>query len=970
MIPAFFKAVREQCSTQTWSKGVELARRDAVTGDSLNDEEILLRVTNLQNGISPQVTLWPQDEDWTCDCGQHENPCEHVAAAVIALKRAQEQGKELPKSKLASARVTYHFKRREGALAFIRMVTSDQESQEMVLPLTTVTSGRSAGPAVTATQEDMQIELSLGNERDGVFVVKKLQRLLEQLRFSEHVFLDGTPMKVSSDVVKRELLIQDDGPHIRLKLRWPSTVKEVFRNGAVLLHDNVLGNCDSTALTPREERWLKDGEVFGHKDFNVLASEMLPALENRFDIHIETKRLPQSFHLMPRLEFYTQKAGHELEAIPMIVYGDPTIATVEGDRLVPLGETIPARQWDAEDRLKLQLYQDWQWNFGQPRRFTALDAQSFMERARLKNIPVMGPGRRAFAVRQTLVPQAQLMNGALHIQFVNTQNGEQITVSAERAQDWDMRLARGESLLPLDLGMARISEKWWQEFSPVLQELLAARDSETQLPKQFWPQLAEWQERQGLDLGESLQQAITLLQRPATDQDHTLPRDFQATLRPYQRDGVQWLMNLRALGLGALLADDMGLGKTVQTIAAIDGPALVIAPRSVIYNWQKELQRFRPNLKVHMYAGTQRQLPADLKDTVVITTFGILRLDAPKLAGVTWDSMVIDEAQNIKNPGSQTTQAVLSLHAKFRVALSGTPIENSVADLWSQMQFLNPGLLGTFVDYQRRYQSAGIEDLEVLRRKVKPFILRRSKTMVAKDLPPRIEKTLRVELDDQERGLYQTILQATRTQITSSADTSLNVMQILEVLLRLRQAACHRGLLDPQAPMMSSKTTVLLDQLQVAIAEGHRCLVFSQWTSYLDKIGAALEHHRIPYLRLDGSTTNRQEVVELFQNTDTHPVLLMSLKAGGVGVTLTAADHVFLMDPWWNPAVEAQAADRAHRIGQDKTVMIYRLVAAETIEEKIMQLKELKKDLAENLLAGQEQSQINRRELLDILLTD
>jgi SNF2 family DNA or RNA helicase len=449
-----------------------------------------------------------------------------------------------------------------------------------------------------------------------------------------------------------------------------------------------------------------------------------------------------------------------------------------------------------------------------------------------------------------------------------------------------------------------------------------------------------------------------------------LPADLTADLRPYQRHGVSWLSFLREAGLGAVLADDMGLGKTLQTLCALKGRTLVVCPRSVVHNWAAEIRRFRPALRASIYHGPRRAL--DPAADVTLTTYAILRLDAEALAKEEWDTVVLDEAQAIKNPDSQVARAAYGVRAGFRVALSGTPVENRLDELWSQLHFTNRGLLGGRSAFDERYArpiAAGQPDAaERLRKKIRPFVLRRLKKEVAPELPPRVEAVLYCELEEQERAVYDAVRAATQKEIVAQLAKGASVLAALEALLRLRQAACHPALVPGQFATTSAKIERLVEALEEAAADGHKALVFSQWTSLLDLVEPHLVRAGIRFTRLDGSTRDRAGVVNEFQSEGGPEVLLISLKAGGTGLNLTAADHVFLMDPWWNPAVEDQAADRAHRIGQDKSVMVYRLVAKDTVEEGILGLQEKKRALADAALgeAGQAAA-ITREDLLALL---
>jgi SNF2 family DNA or RNA helicase len=415
----------------------------------------------------------------------------------------------------------------------------------------------------------------------------------------------------------------------------------------------------------------------------------------------------------------------------------------------------------------------------------------------------------------------------------------------------------------------------------------------------------------------------------------------------------------------------MGLGKTLQTICVLRSGSLVVAPTSVLHNWAGELRRFRPGLRVAVYHGAGRTLDADAD--VVLTTYAILRLDADALSSRTWEVVVLDEAQAIKNPESQVAQAAFRLRGDFRVCLSGTPVENRLDELWSQFHFLNRGLLGGRSDFRDRYAQplaegrAGVA--ERLRQRIRPFVLRRLKRDVAKELPPRTDLVLRFPLEQGERRVYDAILAATREEVVERLGGGGNVMEALEALLRLRQAACHVGLIPGQEAERSSKVDLLLERLGQAVEDGHKALVFSQWTGLLDKVEPHLEEAGVEFLRLDGSTRDRGAVVEAFQGEGGPPVLLASLKAGGTGLNLTAADHVFLLDPWWNPAAEDQAADRAHRIGQERPVFVHRLVAEETVEERILELQQRKRSLADAALGDAEAAASLTREDLAFLFS-
>jgi SNF2 family DNA or RNA helicase len=465
------------------------------------------------------------------------------------------------------------------------------------------------------------------------------------------------------------------------------------------------------------------------------------------------------------------------------------------------------------------------------------------------------------------------------------------------------------------------------------------------------------------------------------------PASFRGTLRHYQREGLGWLRFLREFGLGGCLADDMGLGKTVQVLALLaeraKRPSIIIVPRSLVFNWMREAERFTPNLRVLDYSGGRRK-PSDIETgnwDIVLATYGTLRSDIAHLSRIEFEYAILDEAQAIKNANTASAKAARLLRAKQRLALSGTPIENRIEELWSLFEFLNPGMLGAASTFAIMADLAtdaepsdGLAGREILRRALRPLILRRTKEQVAPELPERVEQTLYVDLEPPQRQFYMELLAATRRSLLSEVDR-VGVggarMHILEALLRLRQAACHPVLVDPARPNLpSAKLDALIPTLEEIVEEGHKAIVFSQFTRFLAIVRARLEAANIPYEYLDGATRNREAHVDRFQSPSGPPVFLISLKAGGHGLNLTAADYVYLLDPWWNPAVEAQAIDRAHRIGQTRRVMATRLVARGTIEEKVIELQESKRAIADAIL-GADQGVLSKigREELEILLS-
>ena len=442
-----------------------------------------------------------------------------------------------------------------------------------------------------------------------------------------------------------------------------------------------------------------------------------------------------------------------------------------------------------------------------------------------------------------------------------------------------------------------------------------------------------------------------------------------ATLRTYQLAGFEWLARLAANNLGGVLADEMGLGKTVQTLAFLrahqgEGPALVVCPTSLVTNWENEARKFTPELKTLVLEGADRAARFKLiaETDIVITSYALLRRDIDSLRNIKFSTAVLDEAQHIKNPETQNAQAAFALRAKHRFVLTGTPMENSVRDLWSIMNFALPGYLGSKSDFRERYElpiarGSAPEVQRRLSRRLQPFLLRRRKCDVAKDLPEKIEQVLLSSLTRPQRAAYDALLREIQQGLGApgkNANAGAQRMKMLTGLLRLRQVCCDLRLVGLEKEEPSAKLDLLDELLEEAIDGEHRVLVFSQFVSMLHLIRARLETLEIPFCYLDGATKQRQEIVDRFQGDPAIPVFLISLKAGGVGLNLSAADTVIHFDPWWNPAVEAQATDRAHRIGQTRVVTAYKLIARDTVEEKILRLQEKKRAAIDAAIESEE----------------
>ena len=531
-------------------------------------------------------------------------------------------------------------------------------------------------------------------------------------------------------------------------------------------------------------------------------------------------------------------------------------------------------------------------------------------------------------------------------------------------------LRRGEATVILDDGTrGMVPEEWLRRYAKVAAFGEAREDRVRFRPAQTALLDALLETQPSISVDEMFSRARSQLAAFTGIRPIDPPGDFTGRLREYQRQALGWFAFLRNFGFGGCLADDMGLGKTVMVLALLASrrherdarrpqPSLVVVPRSLVFNWMDEASRFAPDLRVLDYTGEARGQARVSDHDLVLTTYGTLRRDVARLADYEFDYVILDEAQAIKNASTASAKAARVLRGAHRLALSGTPIENHLGELWSLFEFLNPGVLGPAAVFGRALtpQFRGDRaDLELIARALRPFILRRTKEQVAPELPEKIEQTIHCELEPPQRRFYDELLLHYRQTLRATVarkGLSRSKMQVLEALLRLRQAASHSGLVDENRSADSSaKFDVLLSRLHEIVDEGHKALVFSQFTTLLALLRGRLDDAHITYEYLDGRTRDRAERVARFERDPSCPVFLISLKAGGVGLNLTAADYVFLLDPWWNPAVEAQAIDRAHRIGQTKHVFAYRLIARDTVEEKIAELQQSKRALADAILA-------------------
>ncbi len=959
---ALYDAVRAAADERAWTAAVKLAREGAVEGLSDDGDEIHLRVKVVGRPISNEVYLWPNDEDWGCDCSLPA-PCVHVCAAAIAMAhvhtdapsgsvaRTSASGRPLPMPRREyQVRLSYAFRTVDGSSLEVDRKIRWPDGREEPL------GGLLVDERVHATPADARIESLLVRQPRGPLSPEALRRVLSLIPDDAPATLDGEPIRPICEPMRFVVKVVEEGTGFKVSLVRPPGIDFLFR-GAARVRDTLRPTSHGDLL-PEQRKLLAKGVHFDPPEVGRLVGDYLPRLRERIDVIVDTDRLPPPGALDPRVRVTLDERDGGLFVKADLVYGDPAIAVIEAGNLKALGRVIPARDL-AKERTVVGRFEQ---HVGIPVGYAQ----------------VLPPDKAAAFLRDKLSEHEGPVDGQVspaRFKVVDSELVPKLEVRA-KGEDWELEIefqshagradprdvlaawASSRSLVPLmDGGYAPLPANWLSLHGGLLREILEARDGTGRVDRKATAALVELMEETKADVPPELKRLRMFLEGNVEVDDRPLPAVFDDKLRPYQEGGVRWMRFLRAVDLSGILADDMGLGKTIQALAAIvdaGGKSLVVAPTSVLRNWMREAERFAPELRVCLYHGPGRKLDADAD--LVLTSYALLRLDADLLKQHEWMYAILDEAQAIKNPDSQTAKAARELRARHRLCMTGTPVENRLEELWSLFRYLMPGFLGSLDAFRQRFArpiengDAGARD--ALRKRVKPYVLRRLKQQVAKELPPLTDMIVRCEMSQKQRDVYDAVRLAAREDVQKAInDKGENkaTMQILEALLRMRQVCCDPTLLPGDAGVgaPSGKLDRLEELLIEIISEDHKMLIFSQWTSLLDRVEIRLKSLNIKWTRLDGGTRDRQGAIDEFQSPTGPPVFLLSLKAGGTGLNLTAADYVVHLDPWWNPAVQQQATDRAHRIGQSRPVVSLRLVAEESVEERILELQEAKKALAD-----------------------
>lgn len=922
-----FDEIKSLAGQALWNKAVNLVRTSTVTLLKLNpDGDIEIRVELPSTPTAINVRLSPSQQLWECNSLSDDDPSLYVLIGVIAVKN------NYLKAETPRWIIGYYLRTENDQLIIGRaFIHPDYPAR----PIRTLAAEICNNPDYLISRSDLTLDqiIDFGKPIDGAAFRAALSALAE----GDTLFLDGVRVNLKSSAIDVGILIEDHPKGYRVGRLLPALSNESR------CITPFLWQVESTLVALNDGRLPTmtrgDGTVLGFHQADILFNTMIPKLREHFDVSVTVAKIPRFVADKPRLVLLADKRGNEgVWLSPQIVYGDPVIAEVKnGDITYRTREFMIHRDSAAEQRILSLLPVEL--SGGQTREFQGAEAVALIAKTKehiadTRSITHLIP-------KVSLKPVFKENSNDSTIYFAEKPDSPESAVSGKTM--WEA-YSEGYGVIKLNDGSwADIPQAWLNTIAARGRDLLEALLCKSVNPG-IATRLAPIFEQGNIRLPAQWEKFLTFLGGTLKIAPLPLPKTIAAIVRPYQRDGIQWAHALHLMQVGCLLADDMGLGKTLQTLSVIPKNTLIIAPTSVLGSWWEQCQRLRPELTICLYHGPQRTFSEQAD--VYITSFTLVRSDS-ELRERHWDAIVIDEAHMLKNSQSLTFQAVHSLKSTWRIALTGTPIENSLQDLWSQFSLLNPGLLPPFDSFKDW-------SLEKIRSVTRPFILRRTKEQVAKDLPPKTEIILKCTLSEEEQTTYDAILLAAQQDLTTEDGVKLSALQILEALLRLRQACCHPGLIaDNYLQHPSAKVELLMESLTSSLNAGHPALVFSQWVGLLNIVAEQLKAKGIAFARLDGSTKDRQAVVNEFQNPDGPPVMLISLKAGGVGLTLTRAEHVYLLDPWWNPAVEEQAADRAHRIGQKNPVFVYKLIAENTIEEQVLVLQERKLALANQILAAE-----------------
>lgn len=924
-----YDEMRECSDKKTWSRGLELSRQNSIYVVGYSGQIRNFVVREQAKAVDYAIGLNPVDLDWSCTCLEAESPCSHAVAALLAW-RQEGEGRSIPNLHDAKWSLSYKMESTRGALHLKRFLVRKEESRPLEVSLASIKSLDLAGAEVSVMNADFELErlLVLETAESHRLSVAQFPVLKElEIKFKEQVVhFDSSPRGV-------RLVIRKEGGGIFIKLE---NEEGVFFDNFFFLNSTFFPLV-KVPFSITDEQILRIGKYLGAKEAIEFLGQKLSRLKLVMPVLNEVSepvRMPATIALQ------SWEEDSCLCYRFLLAYGDPVSAWLEGDELKILDKKIPIRSRDDELKALVEFERATGRSLNRTYRTAIPEAFDDAKRLFATRYPLLGHAVEDFANIKDVMPQLICQADRFAISI----HGNVFSLSqikASRDSGGAVRLAEGS--------WCQISSSWFEgEGRKILEILLMNGDKVTK----------------GGIL--SLNKSLSFQDKASDFYQLTLDwdKDFSLfpspiELRPYQVEGAKWLSKLQNLKLGGILADEMGLGKTYQTLLSMQTPSLVVAPTSLLGNWVREAKLARPDLKVGVMHGPSRNW--DIPLDIYITSYGTVRSDIDRIKKINFKTSVLDEAQNIKNPQARMSVACFEISSDSRIALSGTPFENSAVDLWSLMNYCMPGLLGNFDYFKTHFSKSG--DAARLKENISPFLLRRLKSDVGKDLPEKSVQIVRCTMESDQKDFYLSLLDKIRSELAGSEAT----MSILTGLLRLRQAACDPFLVDSTTSASSAKLEYLVASLQEIHQNGQAALIFSQWTGLLDRLESKLGAMGLNWSRLDGTTVDREGAVSEFMTAKTN-FFLISLKAGGTGLNLTRADHVFILDPWWNPAVEEQAIARTHRMGRSDKVFVHRLVCEDTVEEKIVDLQMDKTEQARFFLEDSDlSSQLKLADLKNLL---
>jgi superfamily II DNA or RNA helicase len=939
-IRSYMEEFRELVEDRAWSSAVHASRSADFQG-WVEAERVLVSVRIGQEKKSVRMEFTISEFNYLSDCSCQDDPCIHLLCGIILVHSKWDlvsgEGSDIAPAGNAPY-LEYHVSFQGRGLNIERMLRSGEHKtpfrESLVEYVGGVSSGRIQADMPMVSTDDYILDRALGQRKEGSVQAEHMKEAMQALSRLSHVFYEAKNTQVARDHEVYEFYSRIDPEGVVID---PSeSIPDIFSVKDGVINWRVLPDANL-------ERLMKYGMQVSYEELSAFLEASLPKLQKRCTVHAPSGDWPDLVDVPPRLVFQTEALDSGFVLIPRIEYGEPPLARIgKGGSCELVGrKTIPRRDLKAEIAISKQVQRQWRMDLGDSRVVTGEQAVQAAEM--LASGEVYGDIHKVFLPQGSLTPMVSADGGKLDLRFYASEQHDE-TVDFETVME---SASRGASVLRLSSGSwVRLPKDWLAEIAPLTEHGSGSYSrSGSRMSTSRVLQIAPFIGEKGISVVRDFLESVS---RVNTEKGElSLPEGI--LLRAYQEEGVRWMTGLSGCeNMGALLADDMGLGKTIQTLASLRFPSLVIVPTSLLPQWEDALRQWYPAQSLCVYHGTGRSW--DSTSDIVLSTYGVLRNESALFSSRVFEMIVLDEIQTIKNLASAVSEAAFSLQGNFRLGLTGTPVENSVTDLWSIFNFILPGLLP---EPERLHSIIETEQgVPLIRKMITPFILRRKKSDVLKELPEKTEIVVPCVMEEEQRSMYESFLHDARDEARKYLSQGKGYMSLFEKLLRLRQICVHPMLLGDAGITSSVKIETSIDYLERITTSGHKVLLFSQWTSALDLIEALLASCTGAPLRIDGSTTNRAAVLSRFREDPEVSVLLLSLKAGGVGLNLVEADHVVFLDPWWNPAVEKQAEDRVHRIGQENPVFVYRMIVKDSIEEKILELHKRKSQLSEALLEG------------------